>query len=659
MASKLEAVFALIDRASGPGKKIADTFKAIDQAGGKLSGSPVGSVFDRLTEQARSAVPRVLAVAASLEVVQAAGSVLGKAASGIFSFAEMAINASEFRRHSVAALAALEGSKEAGEQAYQRLRAMADASGQSDEGLQQLYRKLRLVGYAGGEAEDAVAAVLDIKATAGEQGAGALAEAFAKIKATGKFGDLGDVMKGAGISEVELAKSLRSIKRFSRMTDKEIGDAMAAGQVTADEGVRALYDTISRVHNNGGALGTSAKDMLGGSVEGKIQTVKNAFRSLFEGFDPKPLVDALQTVSDTLKSPEGQKAAKVLLDALTDIVKKIVEFATPENITNAIKAFAAMADTVVTLSKALGGGVIGGFKELMGALGTSSSVEGSATALKSLGVVFNILGKIIGWTAAIYVWAIDRSVRTITWLVEAVKTGANWIVENFKYIWGAMAIFLAPITAVIGAVVLAVGAFVAAWVWLAKIVWGAIADVAIAIWGGLTAAWEYVSGFAKGLWDGFVGIGKAIIDGLWSGISGAWATLTGNTKNLFKDLPAEVKKQLGIKSPSTVFAEIGANVMAGMTVGIEREAGSTNDAMAAAAEDLGGSVRTRGTTGGGGGGGRVFKFEAPISIVVQGGDSPEATARAVASSLESKVVDIFERFAEELGTLDTSAEEPA
>ena len=78
----------------------------------------------------------------------------------------------------------------------------------------------------------------------------------------------------------------------------------------------------------------------------------------------------------------------------------------------------------------------------------------------------------------------------------------------------------------------------------------------------------------KGLADGFkkfVDVGKNIVDGVWQGIKNAAATFTANVKNFFKNIVDSVKKALGIKSPSKVFAGIGSNMVAGLEQGWDSE----------------------------------------------------------------------------------------
>ena len=64
-------------------------------------------------------------------------------------------------------------------------------------------------------------------------------------------------------------------------------------------------------------------------------------------------------------------------------------------------------------------------------------------------------------------------------------------------------------------------------------------------------------------------IGAAITEGIRSKLEATWNDLLNKLKGLVDMLPEEVKKLLGIKSPSTVFMSIGEEVVKGLAVGIE------------------------------------------------------------------------------------------
>jgi phage-related protein len=85
------------------------------------------------------------------------------------------------------------------------------------------------------------------------------------------------------------------------------------------------------------------------------------------------------------------------------------------------------------------------------------------------------------------------------------------------------------------------------------------------------------------VWDGikskFEEIGDSIVQGIKDGISAAWDSLTGWFGDLVDKFIEKIKKKFGIGSPSLVFANIGRDLMAGLTLGIEQNQQSPARAM--------------------------------------------------------------------------------
>jgi tape measure domain-containing protein len=71
---------------------------------------------------------------------------------------------------------------------------------------------------------------------------------------------------------------------------------------------------------------------------------------------------------------------------------------------------------------------------------------------------------------------------------------------------------------------------------------------------------------ADALYKSGVDIAQGLVDGLETQLK----TITDKMKVIGKAIADEIKKELGIKSPSKVFAEIGGNTMKGLAIGIEK-----------------------------------------------------------------------------------------
>lgn len=77
----------------------------------------------------------------------------------------------------------------------------------------------------------------------------------------------------------------------------------------------------------------------------------------------------------------------------------------------------------------------------------------------------------------------------------------------------------------------------------------------------------------------FAEAGQQTANGLIAGLEAELPRAIAAAETLANSMVAAVKKQLGIKSPSTVFAAIGDNIAQGVTVGVQRSGADTLDAI--------------------------------------------------------------------------------
>lgn len=89
-----------------------------------------------------------------------------------------------------------------------------------------------------------------------------------------------------------------------------------------------------------------------------------------------------------------------------------------------------------------------------------------------------------------------------------------------------------------------------------------------------TAGSDLIEEIKEGIQEGFnsivdflTGIGSSIVDGIWKGISNAVGKFTENVRGFFSGIVGSVKDELGIESPSKVFAYIGEMMGEGLTEG--------------------------------------------------------------------------------------------
>ena len=89
------------------------------------------------------------------------------------------------------------------------------------------------------------------------------------------------------------------------------------------------------------------------------------------------------------------------------------------------------------------------------------------------------------------------------------------------------------------------------------------------------------------IWSGLSTIGPDIIAGLQNGLSSGWESVISFLTDLANKIVEAVKSVLGIHSPSTVFFEIGKNIIEGLVNGIKFISGKVAETLRAIVGDLG------------------------------------------------------------------------
>jgi hypothetical protein len=202
------------------------------------------------------------------------------------------------------------------------------------------------------------------------------------------------------------------------------------------------------------------------------------------------------------------------------------------------------------------------------------------------------------------------------WFSELSPRTQEWIVIT------------AGIAAVLGPVLIGLGALAAAIAFIGPPVAAAVAGITaltaaiVALWPELTAAWtafeqswdamvtkvhavkDSIVEFAASIPGIFVNlaaqmveIGGQIIDGLWQGIQARWESVKASVTGLASGIAQSIRDTLGIQSPSRVMHEVGVNIMQGLNNGMASMSGvvgetatGMGDTVAGVFESLGGAL---------------------------------------------------------------------
>lgn len=109
-------------------------------------------------------------------------------------------------------------------------------------------------------------------------------------------------------------------------------------------------------------------------------------------------------------------------------------------------------------------------------------------------------------------------------------------------------------------------------------------------------------------------IGKEIVMGIWAGIEAARAFFIGQVLAFFSSIIKMVKQNLGIASPSTVFAGIGENMALGLGVGFAGAMEGIRRQVADQVRQISGNVTVTGAAGGAGEKRGPAKIEVNLAI---------------------------------------------
>src|SRR5690606_31736000 len=149
-------------------------------------------------------------------------------------------------------------------------------------------------------------------------------------------------------------------------------------------------------------------------------------------------------------------------------------------------------------------------------------------------------------------------VRFTDWLVEnapAIQRWANVVIEQFVIFGQNLAQLKTEIDSIIAAFV----AFR-----------DGVTTTVNEIDATLRAWSEQIVGIFAAIPGQMMEIGRNIIAGLWQGILGQWEIFKADVSALASGITNTFKSVLGIHSPSTVMAEIGRNIMQGLSQEIGR-----------------------------------------------------------------------------------------
>jgi phage-related protein len=195
-----------------------------------------------------------------------------------------------------------------------------------------------------------------------------------------------------------------------------------------------------------------------------------------------------------------------------------------------------------------------------------------------------------GLDALALAWEYIGPVVSAVWdgIKTAVAAVFNWLMAN---VWPGIKLGLQGLGAAFGVAKTVIStvwtaiktAIVAVTGWLTDTAWPAIKsfiDLNIKTWDTVKTTvekvWNGITSFLGGIVSKFLTIGGNIVQGIKDGFMAPWNSFIGWVGEQINKLPDAAKKVLGISSPSTVFAEIGNNIVSGLQQGMTRNGAAVN-----------------------------------------------------------------------------------
>ncbi len=416
----------------------------------------------------------------------------------------------------------------------------------SKAALNELAISLMKMRISGPATVDAMNAIGQASAALGDEGGAKLKSFIDRAKMfslAGKGFRLAQAdFADGGLGNLELTDVAGALAKNLGIGIKEAKARLFEGRVSVDQGAKAMRDAAEKAFG-----GLNLRKMM--SFDVITKKLGERFDALTKGVNLEPLLKPLAELGKLFD--ESTVTGSTLKMLVTEFGKGMVA--------GLVKG--------IPLAKAFFQGlVIGGLQAYIVFLKVKKSLTETFGDSKML-----------------------KDVDTLSFALEAGKVAAVGIAAAVVLVGGAMVAGMAPIAAMVGALV-----------WMGK------------------ASGELGLTLRKAFTDiDWKASGSAMIDGLVEGLKGGAEKVVSTVKDLGGSIKKAFTDTLGIRSPSKVFEAYGANIDEGAARGVEK-----NGAAQGAVESM---VNVPGSGGGGGGGSPIslsFTFQLSGS---GGGEAAKAT----------------------------------
>ncbi len=612
-----EFVVRLIDKATGPAKRISSAFAGIEKSLKPVKDSKAFKALDKagdkLFEFGKAAVIAggLLAVGLSAALTKAS------------------LDAAMFKQDTTLAFTQLTHSAAQGEEAFDTVRGLVGDLGLDLHDTTDQFRKLLAAQFSIKESEELVKMAADLSAIGihGEESARVLT-AISQIKAKGKVQQ--EELLQLAEAGVSLELILGQLQKATGKSRDELMKLQQAGKITSDTGLAAIEAAVKEklgIQEFGEARAEFVKTNLSGMIQAMKAQGDLLFLKLGESIlgaveAMGPLLDSTKEWIANLDTSGVTVVVERILDAFVKLLPLVQEFASGflSGFGDLAAGFSMDIDATSLQSAAEAG------RQVAAAMGTILSVARMVgdvilwlttspvgKFVASLGIFLIVGAKIISFISAMSAaWGVVAAAMAP---VAAFFTGT--LIPILTYLGGILVAFVASVGAI---PILIAAAFVAA-------------GIAIYVW------WDEIMAFFSGIAPWMMDLGGAMMRALGDGIMAGVTWIVEAATNAANSAIQAVKDAIGMHSPPAEFVDIGVASGEAIGMGFEKSSSSIQSASAnaLAAPAIGGA--SGGVAMGGGGGPTVNVY-----IQVDGAGDPRGVGEEVFLAFEAKMALMFERF---------------
>lgn len=369
----------------------------------------------------------------------------------------------------------------------------------------------------------------------------------------------------AGAYETAMTKASKIIRSFPRYINDILVNLGTPFLGSFDKAAKAVGEFLKKIGKLTGEGGT-LRPMLE-KLAATFGLFVDKFVLFLQNVDVEKFAIGLMTVLDALG-----KFAQFVIDHWPLIAAILVAFFTKLAAKNLNPFNDGLLGIVGTAIKFIGfmGTVIKVLEFFGIATGSiGSAITGVSGAVAGIGVALSTIWIILLAVAAAVIWFAVAWKANLFWIRDNVKL----VVNTIKLLWQSLTAFLHGDTAA------AKEYLVKAWDGIAKEITGRIQKMfglsdeqvnsAIQRFGEVVRRLRefVVNAFTKTDW---AQIGKYIVSGLANGLLGGLPTLLQTAQRVAASVLAQIKRSLGIASPSKAFEQLGIFSAQGYQVGLAR-----------------------------------------------------------------------------------------